>query len=103
MPSPLNCLLCGSQATYEVVHNPYGKRVACPTCLEYFIDPSSESHIEGMAEITRSECKARLSKGASESRPEHLYVIRAPTNDELGGDGQGVARTRMIAEWVQLG
>jgi hypothetical protein len=100
MSLSLNCPLCGSMATAEVVHNPYGKRIACPTCTEFFIDPSSERHIDSMPEVTKSECKAKLSKSAQDSGPKHLLVIREPTNDELGGDGHNVARTRMVAEWV---
>lgn len=94
------CPLCGSGADFETVHEPYGKRFNCPSCIEFFIDPSSEKHIAELPEVTRTETRKKLSDSARSGGPTRLLVIRHPRNDELGGDGHGVARTRMIAEWV---
>jgi hypothetical protein len=94
------CPLCDAEAAYETVDAPYGKRFACPTCQEFFIDPSSESHIAGLPEVTKTEARKKLSESARASGPSRLFVIRQPRNDELGGDGHSIARTRMIAEWV---
>lgn len=100
MSSQTGCPLCGQAATFKTVHRPYGKRVTCPSCGDFFIDPSSEARIEDMPEVTKTECRTKLQKMASECGENDLLVIRAPNNDELGGDGHSVARTRMIAEVV---
>ena len=97
MPSQL-CPLSDEPAAYEISHRPYCKHFKCPTCTEFFIDASSEAHIAGLPEVTKTERRADLSKRARACPPDCVFLIRAPRNDELGGDGRSVARTTMIAE-----
>ena len=92
------CPLCDQEAYYETVHNHYGKRFTCPLCTEFFIDPSSEAHLSGLPEVTKTEMRNKLSKMAIACPSDHVFVIREPRNDERGGDGQRVARTQMIAQ-----
>lgn len=99
MPSEL-CPLCDNMAESETVHSPYGKRFTCKSCTEFFIDQSSETYLSELPEVTKSETRKRLSESARGSGEGWLFVIREPRLDELGGDGQQIARTRMIAEWV---
>jgi hypothetical protein len=94
------CPLCDSPAIFEVSSGPHCKHFQCPVCASYFIDASSEKHIAGLPEVTKSEFRKKLSKGAMSCDADHVYVIRAPRNDELGGDGRSVARTQMIAEYL---
>lgn len=99
MPNEL-CPLCDNMAEYERVHSPYGKRFTCQSCAEFFIDQSSEAYLSELPEVTKSETRKKLSASARDSGKDRLFVIREPRLDELGGDGQQIARTRMIAEWV---
>lgn len=94
------CPLCDSSANFKMVDAPYGKLFTCPTCSDYFIDNSSETYVGELSEVTKTEVRSKLSESAKSSGPNRLFVIRMPRNDELGGDGHGVAKTRMIAEWV---
>jgi hypothetical protein len=92
------CPLSDEPATYEISYRPYCKHFKCPTCTEFFIDASSEAHIAGLPEVTKTKWRADLSKRAQACPADRVFVIRAPRNDELGGDGHGVAKTTMIVE-----
>jgi uncharacterized protein (DUF169 family) len=100
MSSQATCPLCDQAAEFETVDRPYGKRVTCPSCGDFFIDPSSQAHIDGMPEVTRTECRTKLRKMAGSCGEDDILVIRAPKSEELGGDGHSVARTKMIAEVI---
>ena len=100
MPNEL-CPLCDNVAECERVHSPYGKRFTCKSCTDFFIDQSSEAYLSELPEVTRSETRKKLSESARDSGADRLFVIREPRIDEFGGDGQQIARTRMIAEWVR--
>lgn len=96
-----HCPLCDNAAsTYETAHNPFGKLFACPSCTKFFIDSSSETHLFRLPEATKTEVRMKLSKMAKACQADKVFVIRQPRNDELGGDGHGVARTEMIAEYL---
>ena len=84
-----------------MVNDPYGKLFACPTCREFFIDSSSELYLSELPEVTKTEVRLKLSKSAKSSGDNRLFVIRQPNNNELGGDGHSVAKTRMIADWIE--
>lgn len=92
------CPLCGEPATYEISNQPYCKHFTCRTCVGFYIDASSEKHIASLSEVTKSETRRKLSDKARACKADHVFVIRAPRSDELGGDGHSVARTTMIAE-----
>lgn len=94
------CPLCDGPAEYLPTAEPVGKRFSCGTCTEFFVDRCSEDRIAAMPETFRSDFKARASKHAAESGADRLFVIREPRRNEEGGDGHGVAKTSVIAEWV---
>ncbi len=96
------CPLCDSNAEYMQVYSPDGKLFSCNKCVRFFIDSASESYLQGIPEITRTEIRNKLSVSASTSKENHLLVIREPKHEETHGDGHGVARERMIAEWKYL-
>lgn len=93
-----DCPLCDKVATYEIVHDPFGKRFACPSCAEFFIDSSSERYLSKLPEVTKTETREKLRKIAESCPSDQLFVIREPRSDERGGDGHGVARTEMVAQ-----
>lgn len=93
------CPLCDSSAEYVQVDNPGGKLFSCSKCVKFFIDSVSESYLREIPEVTRTEIRNKLSASASTSKEYELFVIREPKRDEIRGDGRGVARERMIAEW----
>jgi len=97
-----SCPLCGQEAIFNFTYKPDGKRFHCPHCTEFWIDESSEAHLENMLKDTRDEFKQKLSLRAKKSRPDRLWVIRKPRADEAHGDGRRVARRMLIAEWVDL-
>lgn len=97
------CPLCDQSAEFEVVHEPYGKRFTCSSCTEFFIDSSTESRIRNFPEVTRTEFRERARKQARNAGVDHLFVLREPRSDELGGDGHGVARTTIVGELIPLG
>jgi hypothetical protein len=94
------CPICDTKSTFEVVHQPYGKLFTCPNCTEFFIDVSSEKYLGHLPEVTRTDTRRKLQQNARACGPENVFVIRAPRNDELGGDGRGIAQTTMIAECI---
>lgn len=92
------CPLCdNAAATYKITHEPFGKSFECPSCTKFFIDSSSEIHLSSLPEVTKTEMRTKLTKMAKASLPDDDLILRAPRNDELGGDGHGVARTTMVA------
>ena len=95
------CPLCFAEAIYMHVENPYGKLFTCHKCGDFFIDSSSEEHIKSLPEVTNTEFREKLSNMAKMKKPNSKFVIREPRDDERGGDGHGVARAQMIAQWVK--
>ncbi|WPG35336.1 hypothetical protein [Variovorax sp. EBFNA2] len=101
MPGVEPCPLCNRPASYVETQRPHrGKRFECVNCTHFFIDEVAEQVILNMVESTRSEARAKASKQAQASGPDRLYVMRAPKQNELGGDGHGVARSTMMSEWI---
>ena len=94
------CPLCDTVATFKKTNDPYGKLFTCQTCREFFIDPSSEAHLAELPEVAKTEFRLSLSKSSKSGEANQLFIIREPRNDELGGDGHGIARTQLIAEWI---
>lgn len=97
------CPLCDQSAAFEIVHAPFGKRFTCSSCTEFFIDPVTESRIRNLPEVTRTEFRERAQKQARNAGVDHLFVLREPRSDELGGDGHGAARTTIVGESIPLG
>jgi Zn-finger protein len=97
------CPLCFSEAVFEFTSNPYGKLFSCTKCTEFFIDSSSEKYIEELPEVTKTECREKLSNLAKKQKVNSKFIIREPRNEERGGNGHDVAQTQMIAEWVEHG
>ena len=97
------CPLCFSDASFEFTSNPSGKYFSCLKCTEFFIDASSEKYIEDLPEVTKTECREKLSNLAKMQKKNSNFIIREPRNEERGGNGHGVAQTQMIAEWVERG
>lgn len=96
------CPLCDSSARYAQVYSPDGKLFSCGKCVKFFIDSATESYLREIPEVTRTEIRNKLSASASTSKEDDLFVIREPRREEIHGDGHGVARERMIAEWKDL-
>ena len=97
------CPLCFSDASFEFTSNPSGKFFSCLNCTEFFIDASSEKYIEDLPEVTKTECREKLSNLAKMQKKNSKFIIREPRNEERGGIGHGVAQTQMIAEWIERG
>lgn len=97
------CPLCFSETSFEFASNPYGKIFSCPKCTEFFIDASSEKYIGELPEVTKTECREKLSNLAKMQKTNSKFIIREPRNEERGGNGHGVAQKQMIAEWVERG
>jgi hypothetical protein len=95
----LECPLCDLAASFRFVHSPNGKLFSCKECNDFFIDSASESYLIEIPETTRTEVRDRLIDLAKSSRNGRLLVIREPRNDEIHGDGHGVAKLRMLTEW----
>jgi hypothetical protein len=95
----LACPLCDLTADFRVVNSPFGKIFSCKECSDFFIDSGSETYLLEIQEITRTEVRNRLAELAKSSKNERLLVIREPRNDEIHGDGHGVAKLRMLTEW----
>jgi len=93
------CPLCAVTADFKVVNSPFGKIFSCKECGDFFIDSASENYLLEIAEVTRTELRNRLIELAKSSKNERLLVIREPRNDEIHGDGHGVAKLRMLTEW----
>lgn len=95
------CPLCDTPASYTMSHEPYCKHFTCPVCEEFFIDASSEQHLGGLVEVTKTEFRKKLSAAARGTRPDQVFVIREPQPKERGGNGHGVARCNLIAEHLR--
>ena len=93
------CPLCDVTANFRLVYSPSGKIFSCKKCGEFFIDSASETYLLEIPEVTRTEVRNRLIELAKSSENERLLVIREPRNDEIHGDGRGVAKLRMLTEW----
>ena len=94
------CPLCDTPATYTISHDPYCKHFTCSVCNEFFIDASSEKHLGGLVEVPKTEFRRKLSTAARATLPNQVFVIREPLPEERDGDGQGVARTNLIAKHI---
>lgn len=88
------CPLCGNPAAYEIFHQPYCKHFTCATCVEFCIDESSERHVKTIPHEQRS----KLSAKAKDAGPNHMLVMREPTDAEI--KAQPHPRLMMIAEAV---
>jgi hypothetical protein len=94
------CPLCdNAAATYKTTDKPFGKSFECPSCTKFYIDSSSEIYLSSLSEVTKTEHRIKLSKMAKACLIDNVFELREPRSDELGGDGHGVARTTMIAEY----
>ncbi len=97
------CPLCDSAATYGWTSRPdSGKIFNCPTCTRFFIDAESEQELLGVAEVARTEIRTKLSQQAQSTQRNHIYVIRAPKPDEVGGSGYGAPQPVISTEWIEL-
>lgn len=95
------CPLCDRPANHNISHDPNCKHFTCNECREFFVDEPSEKHLAGLAEIFKTELRAKLSAMAKACPSDCVFVLRVPRCDELGGDGHSVARTNMRAEYVK--
>jgi hypothetical protein len=97
-----SCPLCADPAVFRLTQQPHGKKFSCPHCTDFWIDESSETYLKNLPEVTFTDFRRKLSERAKKSPPGKLWVIREPRDDEIHGDGQGVAREMLKAEWIAL-
>lgn len=95
------CPLCGNGASFDITHNPEGKRFTCQHCSDFWIDGGSERHLENLPEVTRTERKQKLSKMAKTATDGKLLVIREPSYDEARTGIKNQTKT-MIAEYISI-
>ena len=62
----------------------------------------SVGQLAGVAEVARTEIRTKLSQQAQSTQRNHIYVIRAPKPDEVGGSGYGAPQTVISTEWIEL-
>lgn len=97
-----NCPLCGHSAPFQYASNLDSKKFSCAQCSDFLIDGHCERYLAEMPEVTRTEIREKLREQAQSTAPGLLYVIREPRPEEVHGNGHGIAREMLIAEWVKL-
>lgn len=88
------CPLCGGQAEYEIFHDPYCKHFACPVCIEFCIDGSSEDYFKS----TTDEFRATASQKAKNAGSNHMLILREPNDNERKAQPQ--PKLMVIAEII---
>ena len=99
--SKQECPMCGDEALYKTVRSPlHGKRFTCPTCLVFFIDSYGESEISNWPTGVAKDRKLKLQKWTQDCQGDKLLVIREPLDEEIRGNGHGIARDKLIVEYI---